>query len=205
MKVNIGPYKKYYSLYIGKTHSNPWIDRAINFWNHIICEKTPINEWFLKINNIFPERKVSIKLHNYDSWSADHTISLIIAPILKQLKETKHGAPYVDDEDVPDAIKSTAAKPKEKEYDIDEFFFDRWTYVLDEMIFAFESISSDWEAQFYHGELEVSFKESNKEKCDTIEFDKSNYYYDEEGHDACYKRIKNGLRLFSKYYFALWD
>ena len=204
MKVNIGPYKTYYSLYIGKTHDNQTIDKLIDLWNKIFCEKLPINKWFLKINDILPDRKVSIKVHDYDTWNIDHTLSLIITPLLKQLKETKHGAPLVDDEDVPDSIKSTSAKPEEKEYDTDEFWFDRWNYVIDEMIFAFESISGDWESQFHHGEFDYSFKETEKDGFKTIEFNRDNYYFDEKGHEACYERIKNGLRLFSKYYFGLW-
>ncbi len=43
----------------------------------------------------------------------DYTLSHIVVPMLKQLKETKHGAPFVDDEDVPEELKSTSAPPKE--------------------------------------------------------------------------------------------
>ena len=33
------------------------------------------------------ERKVNIRIDNYDLWSMDHTLSLIILPMLKKLKE----------------------------------------------------------------------------------------------------------------------
>lgn len=59
--------------------------------------------------------------------------------MLKQLKETKQGAPYVDDEDVPEHLRKSAAPPTENEWDTDDNHFKRWDYVLDEMIFAFES------------------------------------------------------------------
>jgi len=41
-------------------------------------------------------RKVQVAIHDYDTWSADHTLSLIILPLLKRLKELKHGSPIVD-------------------------------------------------------------------------------------------------------------
>jgi hypothetical protein len=59
--------------------------------------------------------------------------------MLKQLKETKHGAPFVDDEDVPEELKSTSAPPKKDDWDVDDNHFKRWDYVMDEMIYAFET------------------------------------------------------------------
>ena len=50
----------------------------------------------------------------------DHTLAMIIVPMLKQLKETKHGAPFVDDEDVPEELKSTSAPAKENDWDTDD-------------------------------------------------------------------------------------
>ena len=63
------------------------------------------------------ERKIVIHIDDYDTWSMDHTLAPIIAPMLKQLKATKHGAPFVDDEDVPEHLRSTNAKPKENKWD----------------------------------------------------------------------------------------
>jgi len=112
----------------------------------------------------------------------DHTLALIIVPMLKQLKATKQGSPLVADEHVPDELKSTNAKPKENEYDLDEFHHDRWVYVMNEMILAFESIAdSNWEDQFRIG-----------------------HSLDKEGYKAYEKRIDNGLMLFGIYYRGLW-
>lgn len=82
--------------------------------------------------------KQEVQVDKQDCWDAAYTLSLIILPILKRIREDKQGAPYVDDEDVPEEIRSIAAKPKENEWDIDEFHFKRFEYVLDEMIWAFE-------------------------------------------------------------------
>ena len=96
------------------------------------------------------DRKVSIRIDPYDTWSMDHTLALIIHPMLIQLKETKHGSPWVDDEDVPEHLRSTAAEPKENEWDTDSNLFDRWDWILGEMIWAFERIiKDDGDTYFY--------------------------------------------------------
>ena len=58
------------------------------------------------------ERKVEIQIDPWDSYNADHTLALIALSLIKQLKETKHGSAMVDDEDVPEDIRSTSAAPK---------------------------------------------------------------------------------------------
>jgi len=125
------------------------------------------------------ERKIEIKIDPWDTWNMDHTLSLIIHPMLIQLKETKHGTPFVDDEDVPEDIRSTAAPEKINEWDIDDNFDARWTWVLDEMISTFGEISNScWE---------------------------SKSVFDIEKYNSYCARIDNGLRLFGKYFRALWD
>lgn len=84
-----------------------------------------------------------IKIDDYDTWNTDTTLAMVILPVLKKLREHKCGAPRVDDEDVPDNIKSMNAPRVESEWDVDEFYFKRWDYILDEMIFAFGEIVSN--------------------------------------------------------------
>ena len=110
------------------------------------------------LNAIFP-RITYVKIDKYDTWSMDHTLSHIILPMLKQLKETKHGSPFVADEDVPEGLglRSTEAPPKENDYDIDANHHKRWDWVMDEMIFAFEHTISDiWEDQYYNGKADYA-------------------------------------------------
>lgn len=144
------------------------------------------------------ERVVQIKIDPWDTWSMDHTLALIIVPMLKQLKETTHGGPAVADEDVPEEIKSTSAPPLEDRYSVDDNYFKRWDWVLDEMIWTFTQLSSeDDDAQFFdHSEVD--------ENVGLIEQIKK-IKVDEEGLTAHNKRIENGLRLFGKYYRGLWD
>lgn len=150
------------------------------------------------------ERKIKIRIDPWDTWSMDHTLSLIILPMLKQLKETKHGGPFVDDEDVPEHLRSTAAPPKKDEYDVDDNHFKRWDYVLDEMIFSFTSeVDDSWEEQFHSGESDLAFKKLENGFSKMISV--GDRKYDFEGRKEYQKRITNGFRLFGKYYQNLWD
>lgn len=147
------------------------------------------------------ERDVDIVIHRYDTWSMDHTLALIIVPMLKQLKETKHGAPNVDASDVPMYL-----KPKQleivrycEEGETDENWFKRWDYVLDEMIWAFEQIADDDNDGQFYDDSGVDYDESD------INVRSRQLKVDREGLDEHHKRINNGTRLFGKYYRSLWD
>ncbi len=110
------------------------------------------------------EQKVSVRIDNYDTWSMDHTLAYIILPMLKQLKETKQGGPYVYPEDVPTELRPTKKEltAYTKNGETDSKFFERWDWVMDEMIFAFESKHNDWEEQFQSGEHDVAWIEIMK-------------------------------------------
>ena len=149
------------------------------------------------------ERKISVKIDEWDTWNMDHTLALIVHPMLLQLKEQKHGSPYVDDEDVPEHLRSTSAPPKENEWDTDLYHHDRWDYVLDEMIFAFNfTITDDADAEFYKdlGEHEFVEKDGHYQLVWTRE-----PVVDHEGLKRYHARVDNGYRLFGKYYRALWS
>ena len=99
------------------------------------------------------EQKISVRIDKWDTWSMDHTLAHIVTPMLKQLRDTKHGAPYTDDADVPEELRKSAAPPTEHEWDTDDNHFKRWDWILDEMIFAFESkVTDDWEHREIHHE-----------------------------------------------------
>lgn len=131
------------------------------------------------------KRNVHIRIDKYDTWSMDSTLAMIVVPMLKQLHETKHGSPFVDDEDVPEHLRSTTAQPpKQNEWDTDGNFHLRWDYVMDEMVWAFEQCLPDANAD------EKFFGDGRN---------------DREGYEAHEARVTNGLRLFGKYYRGLWD
>ena len=137
-------------------------------------------DWF----GYSPKQKASIRIDRYDTWSMDYTLAPIILPMLVQLKETKQGAPNVDMKDVPKELRATKAQISKygKNGDTDPKFFERWDYVLDEMIWAFEQkCRDDW------------MKDYNYNK------------WDREGAKAHQDRMTNGFRLFGTHYENLWD
>jgi hypothetical protein len=160
-------------------------------------------------------RKIEIRIDKYDVWGLDHTLALIIHPALVLLKEQKHGDPQVDDEDVPEELRSTAAEPTENEWDTDDNWVKRWDWVLDEMIWTFEQCTYDdrGDSQFHHNsdQLDINFDVVLNSELKSLKINqqkdpsKPAYWVDEEGKIAHYNRIAAGLKLFSKYYFALWD
>jgi len=79
--------------------------------------------------NLFLDRRVQkIKIHidRWDTWSMDHTLAYIVLPMLKQLKERKHGAPYVDLKDVPKELHGKKLTKKQKDNgEVDDKYFER--------------------------------------------------------------------------------
>ena len=167
-----------------------------------------------------------IIIHKWDTWSMDHTLAKIVLPMLKQLKATKHGAPNVDAEDVPVNLRPSEEWIKRYNHDgeTDPYFFKRWEYVLDEMIFAFETkegVLKDWEEQFYESETVTKYEpvgigpaqlrlfpdeDGSLEDYQFYEMKFSGESkVDWDGRKAYQERISNGFRLFGKYYESLWD
>jgi len=178
-----------------------WVDRAVD-WISPVCQAI---KWVLDL--VHPQINY-IRIDRYDTWSMDHTLSDIILPMLRQLQATKHGAPFVDDEDVPEGmnLRSTEAEPKENEWDTDSNHFKRWDWVLDEMIWTFEQkVADDAEGQFFDHSAYDGAKLGDREWLNDVTNDVSKIKYDEAGHRAWQARKANGLRLFGKYFEALWD
>ena len=188
MKIYIGPYKNWVGPYqIADLLKSVGVsdDRRhkIGTW----LSKTSAGEdaILLKFCNWFhgkQERDISVRIDRYDTWGMNSTLAVIIFPMLKQLKKHKHGVPFVDDKDVPKELRSTSAPKKEQK---------RWDWVLDEMIWAFEQKTIDWEEQFYSGDIDAALQDTFK--------------IDMVGMKKHQKRMKNGFSLFGKYFEALWD
>lgn len=150
------------------------------------------------------EQKIDVRIDPWDTWSMDHTLAHIIVPMLKQLKANQHGAPKVEAEDVPEELRKEQLVG---EYDVDENYFKRWEYVLDEMIFAFESKLTEWEDQFWKVKPEIDFSphaDDEGKEFATLRW-KTEGECDWEGRTKYQERITNGFRLFGKYYEGLWD
>ena len=172
----------------------------------------PICKAMAKVMDVIHPKVDYVKIDYWDTWSMDHTLGQIALPMLKQLKDKKHGSPCVDDEDVPEELKSTSAPAKENEWDVDGNHFKRWDWVMDEMIFAFEHhLNKEWEEAYRSGESDhksvaCEWYENGKPKMFRLEEGpKHTYKCDYDGMRVVEERIKNGFRLFGKYYQGLWD
>jgi hypothetical protein len=224
MKIHIGPYRNWVGPYQIADKIFFWIDRRGLFadddprherWDYKAHDK--FGDWLSEVNWLTnfcnwieskKKRKVKIRIDNYDTWSMDHTLSLIIHPMLVQMKATKHGSPFVDDEDVPEHLRSTAAPPlteEEKNYGgTDSLHEARWDWILDEMIWAFyQEANEDPDApespSAYTRKIMdgVPFDESPENRVSWEKFHEENAKFD--------KRKANAFKLFGRYYRALWD
>ncbi len=155
------------------------------------------------------KRKIYVHIDKWDTWSMDDTLAHIILPMLKQLNENKHGAPYVDDEDVPEYLRSTTAKELSEEEKnnghTDDNHFKRWDWVMNEMIFAFDSKVNDIEDQFTTGEYDYQSVKQENGTYLMVHGPNHTAVTDWDARKAYYDRVKNGFRLFGKYYEGLWD
>lgn len=124
-------------------------------------------------------RKICVRIDKYDTWNMDNTLSMIIVPMLKQLRATKKG--------IPGEFSGSESQQLQFDFmdeDCDVGFdrgVERWEATLDKMIWAFEQIMSD----------------------DWPRYGVPNDY---NGSRADYRRdIQSGIDLFAKYYLHLWD
>ena len=128
-------------------------------------------------------QEVKVRIDHWDTWNMDVSLAYIILPMLKQMVNDKQGAPNVECEDVPEELRASDDELKyyKETGETDTHFFDRWDWVLNEMIYSFETKVSDDDvlSQYYTAD---KLEEAKKVQ----------------------ERISNGFRLFGKYYEALW-
>jgi hypothetical protein len=207
MKVYIGPYLRWVGpfqiagllKYVGvsedrRSKIGEWLN---NTWLKDVCE------WIDERR----QRTVRVRIDNYDVWSMDATLSVLVVPMLKMLQKTKHGAPYVDDADVPEHLRSTAATPLNEEQQncgsVDDNHFKRWDWVINEMIWAWEQIEKGDEAGQFSKDKDPN-KPSDEPGISFTEM-MARTTYDFEAVKAHENRIQNGMCLFGKYLRGLWD
>lgn len=205
MRVKIGPYR---NRWISNIHTNymhwkygrfDWDDNNNKFESLLENLEDGLqwlyNRTINKILDNYADQKIRVKIDRWDTWSMDHTLSHVVVPMLKQLAGSKHGSPFVDDEDVPEELKSTSAPSKKDEYDLDDNHHKRWEWVIGEMIWAFEQKTrDDWESDYY------KYESDPKER-----FGLKLVWEDREARKAHQERMTNGFKLFGKYYESLWD
>ena len=213
-------------VYLNK-YRNHWLSpytilKKVFFWREIEYDEPIIEKlssilepfcraWQKFLNFVHPPISY-VKIDYWDTWSMDSTLAHIILPMLKQLKETNHGAPIVDDKDVPKELRSTSAPPKENEWDTDENHFKRWDWVMNELIWTFEQlVDDDNDAQFHSGNHDLKTEPCEWDKngkptlYQMVKGPNDTHVFDSKGYKKHQERINNGLKLFGKYYRNLWD
>jgi hypothetical protein len=173
-------------------------DWVYNFGRWLSVDKNGNDSWLAKLCQWAydkRQRKIKIKLHNYDTWNMDATLALIIVPMLKQLKETSNSLGNIHPDDCPPELRGN--------FDIEvhdtHYSPERWGWFMDELIWTFTQLDphTNGESQF--------FNHSKVNKTDNINEQIKSIEVDHEGLIAYNARIDNGLRLFGKYARTLWD
>lgn len=201
MKVYLGPYPN--NPNFAKTFK--WVENwfgedAYNFLEDYAGHS--IDKFLLLFRR---EKKDKVRIDDYDLWNTDETLAIIIHPLLVRLKEIKHGSPFVDYEDAPKELRPNPTELATiQNGSMDSKFQDRWEWVLDEMIWAFEQYTKDWEEEYSSGVSDWQFIQVG-EYTELCQGPDHTYKVDYEGVKKHKERMDNGLRLFAKYYGSLWD
>ena len=208
MRVKIGKYPNrltcnLYNDYMEKRYGySNWPSAQTWFENSLEWIEGRVQDFYNIFNWVWFDRrtqKVKVHIDRWDTWSMDSTLAPIILPMLVQLKATKHGAPNVDNADVPKELRMSKKDMTQfaKDGSTDDKFFKRWDWILDEMIWAFEQKCRDyWEGDYYGPYIEG---EDGKFLNGRFE------WTDDTGRQAHQARMTIGFKLFGKYLENLWD
>jgi len=210
MKIYIGPYRNWWGPFqiadllkhvgvsedrchnIGEWLGDTWVD--------------PVCQWIHERK----KRNIKIRIDRYDTWNMDHTLAYIVLPMLKQLKETKHGSPMVGE--YFNQTSNSAQGSFDFYADGDDAAWEagheEWAKVLDHIIWAFEQeLDEDAEDQFWivSGEMDLSKHPDDEGKTSTPLRWKTKPVCDWAGLKAHHAKVQEGFELFGKYYSGLWD
>jgi hypothetical protein len=129
------------------------------------------------------ERVVKVQIDPWDTWNMDHTLAMIIEPMLIQLKETQHGFPgemYV----------LTGMKPEDSWQATEEqtaAAVAKWYEILDAMIWSFHEVNKAGVGTEHDHLIAEYGRDWTKH---VLEYD---------------DKVQVGLDYFGKYFRSLWD
>ena len=154
----------------------------------IFIGRYPSN-WVCK-RNPNAEQTVRIRIDPWDTWNMAETLGDIILPMLKQLRDEKHGS--------PGSLKPFQETSNESQQYCFDWYKDddnkawelghkQWCDIMDKMVWSFEQVvNRERDEAFYK-------KINGKRK------------FDNEAYKVYHEKMQEGLDLFSKYYMSLWD
>lgn len=229
MKIYIGPYDHWF-------RPAKWLkDRLLSFYGfsdkqhwHVIqrLKYGASNEledledwirrfWLYRFLNIFERwvanhttRRIQIRIDRHDVWNLGDTLAMIALPMLYEFRRQGiTGAPHVDDDDVPEYLRSTTAPPlTEQEQNTggaDKLWHQRWEWVVQEMIYALEEVNDPDSDSRFHSDIDP--EKPRDEKNISFQESMNRGMFDKDGYADWHERKQNGLRLFGKYLEALWN
>ena len=206
MKIKIGPYLPWWGPYqifglltkigISEDRTDEW------------AKNSP--EWFINLCQwVYDKRKRTVKIHidKYDVWNMNNTLAEIIVPMLKMLKDTKHGVPQMD-------VMNQTSNSSQGSFDFyaegDNDAFNcgvlQWEEIMDKMIFSFESmIKDDPDFWIVKPELDMTkYPEDEGKMCVPVRWHVEGKYDTKAATEHFYK-VREGCELFGRYYPSLWD
>lgn len=228
MKVIIKPYNNWYTCRVYTNYMFKKYKKYRINWpepgNESLFESSlehleNIIQWIynhtVNLPSRYRKRKIKVHIDDFDTWNASHTLAHIILPTLKKLKESKYGSPYTEYEDVPPELrpdptrKELCEKGEIESWDIDNTIHERWDWIINEMIYAFECFADEnWDSQFHSGDIDFQTEElvdeDGEKKFRLVKGPNDTHVFDKEGYESAVKRRDNGMRLFAKYYQSLW-
>ena len=162
-----------------------------------------------KLNDIFRSikwayQRITRKWDDTAVWSVDWYLTEILPPMLKKLKDTKQGVPgncYDLDPKSDSGIDESMAG--------DKTAIERWNFILDDIIYTFETARKIQELDWLYTPTEkFTYEKYNKDLLQAQSWlikDPELYAnYHVMSYDEC-KRYEKGWYNFQQYFFDLWD
>ena len=236
MKINIGPYTSWFGPYqlaeklcfwakkekdeYGFEHDADWVHDFGDWLAHgsvrskerkthkFMGEDRPVTHLYKLLSWIESKKKrrIDIRIDNYDTWGTDTTLSHIIIPLLKQLRDTTHGYPADFMNDKSDFTDQLFFEGEGFEYPEDSGF-EKWKETIDKMIWAFEQvIDYNWEDQYRSGNIEFDCVPcEDSDNWELVKGDGDTSEADYDGMRKHQERMQEGFELFGKHFRSLWD
>ena len=162
-----------------------------DFWKS--AEKLFSNNPFFLIPRKINDWKYEIKwawqriFRGYDDttvWNLHSQISIYLPKILRDLKKIHHGCPS-------ELFDNKAKKNKE---------CHKWENVLEKMANGFDAARKLDENEYMK---KITLKKPRKDMFGEDSY--TDYKYDKKHYNRLYKEFEEGIELFKRWYFNLWD
>ena len=151
-------------------------------------------------------KKCEVILDKEDTWNMDFTVATIVAPLIKQLRKTKHNYAAIDKEDVPQELHQTYGTQGEH---TEKYSVQAYEWVLNEIEWAMNEISNENknEPPYHTKKGDTSFGEIEKGmKTGRVTF--VGWESTDESiaaNKAYHDRIQGACVLLGKYLTTMWE